>query len=201
MTELETIEIGGNFKNKNASVITLNGLDDLPNFNDDKSSKYVKKPSVNFGSGIELLMNEKRKNEGNKSNQSSDIDLGDINELENELNDLNELREKPKGKTRSSLFNSVLSGEPDIKLNDNDISLNNQINLSDNGSVDENMPSIKIGKETVKEPTDNKTWDGFQKFNDVTFQNNMEHFKNKLDNEEFNEGGWQLRRRRRNSWD
>ena len=167
MTELETIEIGGNFKNKNASVITLNGLDDLPNFNDDKSSKYVKKPSVNFGSGIELLMNEKRKNEGNKSNQSSDIDLGDINELENELNDLNELREKPKGKTRSSLFNSVLSGEPDIKLNDNDISLNNQINLSDNGSVDENMPSIKIGKETVKEPTDNKTWDGFQKFNDI----------------------------------
>ena len=42
---------------------------------------------------------------------------------------------------------------------------------------------------------------GFQKFNDVTFQNNMEHFKNKLNNEEFNEGGWQLRRRRRNSWD
>jgi hypothetical protein len=29
----------------------------------------------------------------------------------------------------------------------------------------------------------------------------MEHFKNKLDNKEFNEGGWQLRRRRKNSWD
>jgi hypothetical protein len=42
---------------------------------------------------------------------------------------------------------------------------------------------------------------GFQKFNDLTFQNNAEHFKNKLDNEEFNEGGWQLRRRRKNSWD
>jgi GT2 family glycosyltransferase len=42
---------------------------------------------------------------------------------------------------------------------------------------------------------------GFQKFNDLTFQNNAEHFKNKLNNEEFNEGGWQLRRRRKNSWD
>ena len=72
-------------------------MDDISNFSDDKPSK---KSSVNFGSGIELLMNEKRKNDGTKSNQSSDVDLGDINELENELNGLSAPREKPKGKTK-----------------------------------------------------------------------------------------------------
>lgn len=162
MVELETIEIGGNFKNRDAPIITLNGLDNL---SDDLPQRGTgsKKPSVNFGSGIELLMNEKRKNDGPKSNQSTDIDLGDINDLENEMNDL--IAPKPKGKAKSSLFNSILSGEPTIRLNDN-ASLGDPINLSDNGSLDDRGP-IKIGRETAKEPTENKTWDGFQKFNDI----------------------------------
>lgn len=164
MVEFETIEIGGNFKNKDAPTITLNGLDDISNFSEDMPSKSSKKSSVNFGSGIELLMNEKRKNDGTKSNQSSDVDLGDINELENELNGLSAPREKSKGKTRSSLFNSVLSGEPTIKLND--ISGDN-FNGLDNISLDDQGPTIKIGKETAKDPAENKTWDGFQKFNDI----------------------------------
>ena len=42
------------------------------------------KPSVNFGGGIELLMNDKRKSDGSKD-PTSDIDLGDLTELENEL--------------------------------------------------------------------------------------------------------------------
>ena len=147
MVEFETIEIGGNFKNKDAPTITLNGLDDNSNFSEDMPSKSSKKSSVNFGSGIELLMNEKRKNDGTKSNQSSDIDLGDINELENELNGLSVSREKPKGKTKSSLFNSVLSGDPTIKLNDNS---GDNFNGLDNISLDEQGPTIKIGKETAK---------------------------------------------------
>merc|ERR1712086_736907 len=44
--------------------------------------------SSNFGSGIELLMNDKNKNEP-KSKTSIDID--DIAQLENELNDLSDL--------------------------------------------------------------------------------------------------------------
>ena len=43
MVEFETIEIGGNFKNKGAPTITLNGLDDISNFSDDKPSKSSKK--------------------------------------------------------------------------------------------------------------------------------------------------------------
>jgi hypothetical protein len=41
-------------------------------------------PSVNFGSGIELLMNDKKRSSSNNVN----IDLGDLNDLENELNEL-----------------------------------------------------------------------------------------------------------------
>ena len=37
------------------------------------------KPSVNFGSGIELLMNDKTSNDNNKNTK---IDLDDINKLE-----------------------------------------------------------------------------------------------------------------------
>ena len=40
------------------------------------------KPSVNFGSGIELLMNEKNKNE---KKTSSNIDIDDIAQLENDF--------------------------------------------------------------------------------------------------------------------
>ena len=45
------------------------------------------KPSSNFGGGIELLMNEKNKND---KKVSSSIDIDDITNLENELNDLTE---------------------------------------------------------------------------------------------------------------
>ena len=43
------------------------------------------KPSVNFGGGIELLMNDKKKKE---SNTDKDVEISDLNNLEQELNDL-----------------------------------------------------------------------------------------------------------------
>ena len=42
------------------------------------------KPSVNFGPGIELLMNDKKRSSSNAVN----IDLGELDKLENELNSL-----------------------------------------------------------------------------------------------------------------
>ena len=67
-----------------AEVIDIDTLDDIPviNLSRDKSSR----PSVNFGGGIELLMNDKKRNEGGKGN--SEIDLDD--ELKDELNELYE---------------------------------------------------------------------------------------------------------------
>ena len=41
-------------------------------------------PSVNFGDGIELLMNDK------KTSESAKVDLGDLDDLESELNNLSQ---------------------------------------------------------------------------------------------------------------
>ena len=59
-------------------------LDDIPTINLSGSSG---KPSVNFGGGIELLMNDKRMSEGKGKKENIDIGLADLNDLEQELND------------------------------------------------------------------------------------------------------------------
>jgi Family of unknown function (DUF5767) len=46
---------------------------------------FERKPSVNFGPGIELLMNEKKKA---ATPMSTSVDLGELDKLESELNDL-----------------------------------------------------------------------------------------------------------------
>ena len=123
--------------------------------------------SVNFGGGIELLMNEKRKNENPSKNASTDIDLGDINELENELN---ELSEKPSsgGMSKSNLFKSILSGgtgSSTMKLNTDNLDDEDEVNsIVDIGA---SAAPIKLGQDTAKDPVQSKTWDGFQKFNDI----------------------------------
>ena len=74
MSEPEIIDIS-DFDSEH--TININNSDDRRG----KSSK--------FGSGIELLMNDKKKNSigGGSSRLSSDIDVNDLNNLENELND------------------------------------------------------------------------------------------------------------------
>ena len=130
------------------------------------------RPSVNFGGGVELLMNDKRLNDGKKS-QNSDIGLGDLNELEHELNDL---VEEPTGMpsiSKSGLFNTNIFGRDSggIKLNtdsenDNDNNDNND-NLSI-GSIVSVSDAPKIGKATASSSNgESKTWDGFTKFNNV----------------------------------
>ena len=60
------------------------GLSDLdPISLDIDDSSFGGNGGVNFGSGIELLMNDKKKNKGNIN-----IDLGNLDSLENELNEL-----------------------------------------------------------------------------------------------------------------
>ena len=68
-------------------VITLSKSDAGSDSSAYREPPRSSKPSVNFGGGIELLMNDKRKSDSSKD-PSADIDLGDLTELENELNDL-----------------------------------------------------------------------------------------------------------------
>lgn len=114
-------------------------------FNDDFGSGGR---SSNFGGGLELLMNDKVRE---SSRPTSDIDLDDLNRLENELNDLVEDVPSSSFAPKSDLFSrpSVsFSEEPAFKLNGFD---------SDNG----------LGKATSETENDNKTWDGYGKFNNI----------------------------------
>ena len=124
-------------------IIELSEID----INNDNFSSSKK--STNFGGGLELLMNDRIKD--NKNNQDTNIHLDDLNNLENELNDLvdqdinmNFSSKQPK----SDLFNS----------NNNDQE-KHSVKFTD-------IPSI--GKSTAESAESGaKTWDGYGKFNNI----------------------------------
>ena len=152
-----------------AELIDIDMLDEMPVINLSKSSR----PSVNFGGGIELLMNDKRKNE-NKSSLN-EIDLDDITDLENELNDLtNEPRNK-KVNTKPGLFNT------EMKLNfkddeNNDMAENEKVNLGKSFRT-EKMPEVSSSS--------GSGFDGFRKFNNIPIDPDREVLeKPKLSTEE-----------------
>lgn len=113
--------------------------------------------SSNFGSGIELLMNDKHKDGGKNRSNSGDIDIDDLNNLENELNDLvdeNEIRpSSSKRDLQSDLFSKPI-----------------KLNTSVNDDDDDLINDIKVGKSMADTDNDPKTWDGYGKFNDIPIQ-------------------------------
>jgi len=128
--------------------IGLNDLEPISlSFNDGPPSK-----AVNFGPGIELLMNDKKKA------PSGSVDLGDLNNLENELNELSNAASaappaKSSGDTRTlSGFTSNLFGFGGSSETQND-------------STDS-----KLGSATSESIGTTKTWDGFSKLNEMPIQ-------------------------------
>jgi hypothetical protein len=134
------------------------------------------KPPVNFGGGIELLMNEKNKNE----KKGSSIEIEDIMKLEDELNDLTN--------------NIDITNEPSISKNES----SNKKTIFGGLFGDKNGPNIKqvsensgskvnnesdLGKSTAK-LNENRTWDGFGKFNNVPTDLDKTNKKPELTKEE-----------------
>ena len=156
-----------------AEVIDIDTLDELPviNLNRDKS-----RPSVNFGGGIELLMNDKKRNDGGKGN--SEIDLDDITELENDLNELSNEPANIKVKAKSDIFNSGFKLKIDKTDDDEEDDYGNE-KISIGGasiggasiggaSLNASTGGSKIGIATSKSSfNEDKTWDGFGKFNNI----------------------------------
>ena len=103
--------------------------------------------TTNFGGGLELLMNDKLSESGRPT---SDINLDDLNNLENELNDLVDDIPSSSYKPKSDFFSkpSVSFDEPSIKFG---------------GFGSDNS----LGKSTSQTESDNKTWDGYGKFNNI----------------------------------
>ena len=113
--------------------------------------------SSNFGSGIELLMNDKKKSSmgGGSRGLSSDIDVNDLNNLEDELNDLAGPKKSMKS-ARSNMFSNS------FKLNDEP--------LPDDDDIDIAPPldTFNLGASTKEQSNEeNQTWDGYGKFNDI----------------------------------
>jgi hypothetical protein len=110
----------------------------------------------NFGGGLELLMNDKVK-DNNKP--TSDIDLEDLNNLENELNELSEELPSQTFKAKSDIF----SGQ---NLNYDEMNSDSKHSVRFNEE-----PSIGIGASSSAfeniDGNDNKTWDGYGKFNNI----------------------------------
>ena len=101
--------------------------------------------SSNFGGGLELLMNDKVK-ESNRP--SSDINFDELNNLENELNDLVEDMPADSFKPKSDFFSKP------------SVSFDEPINISFGNDS-------SLGKSTSQTENDNRTWDGYGKFNNI----------------------------------
>ena len=129
------------------------GLSDLEpislSFNDDFSS-MPPTPSVSFGTGIELLMNDKKKS----SSSNINIDLGELDRIEDELN---ELTDKSSGSSSSET--KTLSGFAS--------NLFGFGNAKSNSSSNERSDS-KLGSATAESiGGKSSTWDGYSKVNDI----------------------------------
>ena len=135
------------------------------------------KSSVNFGGGLELLMNDKRKSDGSKAN-TKDVGIEDLNELESQLNDLTEDIQNEKTISKSGLFNETKSNS--IKLNDEptkdeeDESQKVKFAPSASSSIREESNVGKATASDTKGDGENKTWDGFQKFNNIPVNPDIE---------------------------
>lgn len=95
---------------------------------------------ANFGSGIELLMNDKVKNSTKSASSNS------LKDLEHELN---------------MVDNNVLGGIDEPSTTNKEVELNNNANSQNSA------PKIEIAKSTVELNANSSTWDGFKDINSI----------------------------------
>ena len=109
----------------------------------DQSTHRNSSPSVNFGPGIELLMNDKQRSGSTK------VDMNDLDDLENELNELSNKPATPEP-SRGGFADMFSFGGSTRK------------EASSPLHTDSN-----VGSATVNDMGNTKTWDGYGKMNDV----------------------------------
>ena len=143
------------------------------NISNSEPTISLDRPSVNFGPGIELLMNDKKKGSSRAGSPASDINLADLQSLEDDLNNL-ATDESPDTRynireSKSSAFSSISSPPQDNSFDNQSLQSVHSINLNnlddDRKTIDQ-TPSVKFTND-VRKNTEEKTWDGFQKFNEI----------------------------------
>jgi len=134
-------------------TIKLNNLPPL-----ETNGNNAPKKSVNFGPGIEMLMNDKRRS----SSPKSDIKLADLESLETNIN-LNDKKPTISRKdATAAMFNTM--GTDTAKKG---ITLNISEKSSAPTASSTSHTTPLVGAATAKDETKEKTWDGFKKFNEI----------------------------------
>jgi hypothetical protein len=113
--------------------------------------------STNFGSGIELLMNDKMKS----SSAATTIDLGELDKLEDELNELSSINMNPAPSSSSDNGTKTLSGFASNLFGFGNNNNNVKINMEDEKT------DSKLGHATIESIGNTKTWDGYSKLNEI----------------------------------
>lgn len=127
-------------------------LDNIPLSNDISSEIPSEKPSVSFGGGIELLMNEKKKS----SNSSTKIDLEELDNLESELNDLSSTAQTSAPAESAKTLNGLAG-------------FGNMFGFGEKKKEPESfrVNDSSLGQATKEStPSASRTWDGFSKVGD-----------------------------------
>ena len=153
-----------------AEEIDLGALDTMPTFTfgggGGKSSSSG--GGGNFGGGIELLMNNKFKDSDRKSGggggSGGDIDLSELTALEHELNDLSNVGNSKHDSVGSGggggSGGGFLSGILNLSKSDGD-------GGSGGGDGGSGGGGIHLGQSTSNTDAENRTWDGYGKFNNI----------------------------------
>lgn len=112
---------------------------------------------VNFGPGIELLMNDKKKSSGNIN-----IDLGNLDSLEDELNELsgNSSHAQDNVKSVSGLGGFAQNW---FGIGGGESKSSSQTPIQSN----HNETDSNLGQATHESMGNTKTWDGFSKMNEI----------------------------------
>jgi hypothetical protein len=122
--------------------------------------------SSNFGPGIELLMNDKKRN----TNNSVNIDLGELDNLENELNNLSGVSSSSSSSGTTKTINNVGSSGNSggiAGFASNLFGFNLGGSSGDSSSQSNVKNDSKLGEATKESEGKTKTWDGFSKMNDI----------------------------------
>jgi hypothetical protein len=141
------------------------GLSDLePISLDFSNERSESKPSVNFGPGIEFLMNDKMKS----SSSTMNLNLGELDTLEDELNKLSGAGDSS-SKSSSNGETKTLGGFAAnlFGLGGNSSSATEPVNIN----IDSELNSSNLGTATRESVGNTKTWDGFSKLNEIPLNN------------------------------
>ena len=131
------------------------------------------KKSVNFGGGVDLLMNPNRQNKSPGKKPTADINIDDLNELESiKLDNDNKSSLK---EARKNMFSNTVTSNLSSTINKVEPEINNNNIKMETPSVLPNASKPKVKTEST---------DGFKTFNEIPVNPNMDVKKPRLRPEE-----------------